>query len=224
VGWTAILRKVHAYVVRLRFSEPLSGVDHLRTVHVALPRLREHPGFVDWFVLGEPGRENEIQITTLWETEEASIETVLTDIASELGAEVIAAGGVAVVAIGVAKSPMNFDNEQGNFHWPPDVTLNPGKPWEVQPPTLKCTNAYYVYAADASWVGNCAAYGPGGANNPECTSALAEATKFANGITCPSECPKQVQEIWRGWSCGAQGNKFLATGAVELEITCGVTN
>ena len=66
--------------------------------------------------------------------------------------------------------------------------------------------------------------GPGGANNPECTSALAEATKFAKAITCPSECPRSVQEIWRGWSCGPLGNKLNAIGAVELEVTCPVTN
>jgi hypothetical protein len=85
-------------VVRLRFPEPLPGVDHLRVVQVALPLLLNQSGFAKWFVVGEPELANEVPITTLWDAEEPSITTVLREIATRLGAEIVTVGAVAVVA------------------------------------------------------------------------------------------------------------------------------
>jgi hypothetical protein len=217
-----MLRAMHAHVVRWQFAESVTDVGQFH-LFAALRTLTDQPSFVEWIVVGEPGRNDQVQITTFWEAEDPFIANLLSEIATEVGAQVLVAGGAAVLGAGVAKSPLNFQQEQGKFHFPPDVTVHPGAPWPKQPPKLACKDAYYVYASDTDWVANCNAYGPGGANNPACTAALAEATKFANGITCPSDCPKAVSEIFRGWSCGPQGQKLLATGAVELEVTCPIT-
>ena len=52
--------------------------------------------------------------------------------------------------------------------------------------------------------------------------ALANALALARRIKCEGDCTRRIYEIWRGWCCGLEQNRSLATGAVEVMVSCRV--
>jgi hypothetical protein len=62
---------------------------------------------------------------------------------------------------------------------------------------------------------------PAAASTPSPRRALQNAYKAARKIKCIGECEKFIVELWRGWDCGPEGQKFIAFGAVELLVRCG---
>lgn len=121
-------------------------------------------------------------------------------------ADIIAAGG-----------PLPFPDQRGTYETP-DVTISGGAVPPL-PAFVACPGALVIYSSWAEVVPNCAGFqGPGAANNPVVQRALQNANAVAARIPCEHDCPKRVDEIWRGWMCG--GNPLIAIGAVELKITC----
>jgi hypothetical protein len=96
----------------------------------------------------------------------------------------------------------------------------------VLPKELKCGESFVIYIAEPTWEDSCVGFGGAGdGDNANCVAALKKANAAAAQVTCPTECPKQVTEIWRGWKCdkSAGDKRNWAICAVELEVTCAVT-
>ena len=116
-----------------------------------------------------------------------------------------------------------FQHEQGDYHHPPNVVVQPGEPLPELPKELPCPGSYYIYASDAQWVANCNGFGgPNDSGNEVCDNSEAAAKQAAAQIGCPKECRKVVSEIWRGWDCKWDNRlkRNLAVCAVELKVEC----
>jgi hypothetical protein len=96
----------------------------------------------------------------------------------------------------------------------------------VLPKELKCGESFVIYIAEPSWEDSCVGFGGADdGDNANCAAALKTANAAAAQVTCPTECPKQVAEIWRGWKCGKspREKRNWAICAVELEVTCTIS-
>ncbi|HZP21124.1 MAG TPA: hypothetical protein VFB16_13055 [Bauldia sp.] len=115
-----------------------------------------------------------------------------------------------------------FPNDQG-YYAEPGAVLAGGRPDSKMPTELPCGKGIVIYSSWADWVANCAGFqGPNAGFNAITQTALANAIKAANRIKCVGECEKFVVELWRGWSCGPEQKGFIACGAVEVLVRCGV--
>jgi hypothetical protein len=119
-------------------------------------------------------------------------------------------------------SGLEYTHWTGTYKEPDYDGSQPG----ALPKELNCGDSFVIYIAEATWENTCVGFGGAAdGNNANCATALQQANAAAAQVTCPTECPKQVAEIWRGWKCGkAPGDPDnWAVCAVELEVTCRVS-
>jgi hypothetical protein len=116
-----------------------------------------------------------------------------------------------------------FDDDEGDYE-DPGVVIPGGREPANLPAKIDCPGSLVIYSSRAAFVNNCQGYkGPAGRNNDLVKDALANAQKAAAKINCKDSCTRRVAEIWRGWRCTPDGNKFFAVAAVELKIFCEIT-
>jgi hypothetical protein len=116
----------------------------------------------------------------------------------------------------------DFTHTQGTYKNPNWSGHRPG----VLPRKLRCGESFVIYIAEPTWENSCVGFGgPNDGGNANCLTALATAQAAAARVTCPTECPKQVAEIWRGWGCAKHPRdpSNFAICAVELEVSCPIT-
>jgi hypothetical protein len=118
-----------------------------------------------------------------------------------------------------------FDHETGTFQ-NPEIIVSGGKLIHgTLPKQLKCGEAVYIYSSEIKVVDNCHGLGgPKDGQNATCQTADQGARKAAAKVTCPTECPVVIREVFRGWSCKLIDNKNYTSCAVELKVECPVTN
>ena len=114
-----------------------------------------------------------------------------------------------------------FQNDQGTYEIP-DLVISGGRPRGPVPQSLRCPSTYVIYSSALEFVGNCQGFGgPNDGNNRVVLKARQTALNVANGIACRGDCERQVDDIWQGWSCGADvPNRFSAFAAVEIKVSC----
>ena len=119
-----------------------------------------------------------------------------------------------------AREKPPFPNDQGTYEFP-DLYIAGGKPKGPIPQSLRCPSTYVIYSSAAEFVGNCQGLGgPNDGNNRVVRRALQSANRVASGISCQGDCEPIVDDIWRGWNCSPDGNRFFAIAAVEVKISC----
>jgi len=113
-----------------------------------------------------------------------------------------------------------FQNDDGNYA-EPDIVIAGGVVPDGVPEQIDCGKQIVIYSSRGAFVAACAGFGgPNDGNNALIQSARANARAVAKQIDCEKGCEKQILEIWRGWSCGPDGQRFFATAAVELLVRC----
>jgi hypothetical protein len=125
------------------------------------------------------------------------------------------------VAIIMAAAEPPFDNNQGHYARP-DLVISGGEEPDDIPESIRCDSQLVIYSW-ADFVPACVGYGgPNDSENAVTAKALANALALARRIKCDGDCTRRIFEIWRGWCCGMEQNRSLATGAVEVMVSCRV--
>jgi len=110
-----------------------------------------------------------------------------------------------------AKPP--FPNNEGDYA-DPDIVVPGGREPADLARELPCPGSVVIYASAARFVDAC------DGSFPSIAVARARALKAATKVTCPDTCTRRVNEIWHGWDCSPEGNRFYDIAAVEVAVIC----
>lgn len=126
------------------------------------------------------------------------------------------------VAIIMADAEPPFPNSEGNYAHP-DLVISGGEEPDDVPDSIRCDTHLVIYSSWADFVPTCIGHGgPKDGDNAVTAKALANALALARRIKCEGDCTRRIYETWRGWCCGLEQNSSLATGAVEVMVSCHV--